>query len=192
MDSQDWDHEAATFDDDPDHGLGDPATRAAWRELLLGALPPPPARIADLGCGTGTLTKLLTDEGYAVDGLDFSPAMIARARVKVPDASFVVGDAADPTLQLKPGSYDVVLARHVLWAMPSPDAAFQRWLELLRPHGAVVLVEGFWETGAGLTAAAAEQIVRAQRQSVMVRALTDSIYWGKEVSDERYLLVSPR
>ena len=53
-----WDLEAASFDDEPDHGLADPETRAAWRELLLGVLPEPPARIADLGCGTGTLTRL--------------------------------------------------------------------------------------------------------------------------------------
>ena len=29
-----WDAEAATFDDEPDHGLLDPATREAWRQLL--------------------------------------------------------------------------------------------------------------------------------------------------------------
>ena len=65
-----WDREAATFDDEPDHGLGDPITRAAWRALLLDELPPTPDRIADLGCGNGTLTGLLVDEGYVVDGVD--------------------------------------------------------------------------------------------------------------------------
>ena len=29
-----WDGQAATFDDEPDHGLADPATREAWRQLL--------------------------------------------------------------------------------------------------------------------------------------------------------------
>ena len=107
-----WDREAASFDDEPDHGLADPAARAAWRELLVDVLPATPARIADLGCGTGTLTRLLTDEGYVVDGLDFSPEMIDRARRKVPEATFVVGDAAAPPLEQ--AAYDVVLSRHVL------------------------------------------------------------------------------
>ena len=67
-----WGIEAASFDDQPDHGLADPRTREAWRDLLLEVLPTAPARVADDGCGTGTLTRLLTDEGYAVDGLHLS------------------------------------------------------------------------------------------------------------------------
>jgi SAM-dependent methyltransferase len=183
-----WDREAFTFDDEPDHGLADPETRAAWRELLLDVLPGAPARVADLGCGTGTLAQLLTEQGYAVDGLDWSPEMIARARAKVPGARFTVGNAADPGLDS--GAYDVVLSRHVLWAMEDPTAAFARWVELLEPSGVVVLVEGRWGTGAGLTAAEAERIVRAVRSEVTVRPLPEAVYWGKEIDDERYLLVS--
>jgi len=42
-----WDAQAADFDAEPDHGLTDPAVRAAWRELLTPLLPPtPPTRDA--------------------------------------------------------------------------------------------------------------------------------------------------
>lgn len=183
-----WDLEAASFDDEPDHGLADADTRAAWRELLLGVLPPAPARIADLGCGTGTLTRLLVDEGYTVDGLDFSPEMISRARAKVPEAEFVVADAASPPFEA--GAYDVVLSRHVLWALPDPVVGFAAWVDLLKPQGSVVLVEGSWMTGAGLTAVEAEAIVRTVRSDATTRHLPESVYWGKDIEDERYLLVS--
>lgn len=183
-----WDLEAASFDDEADHGLADPRTRAAWRHLLLEVLPPAPARVADLGCGTGTLTRLLTDERYAVDGLDFSPEMISRARAKVPEATFTVGDASDPVLE--PAVYDVVLSRHVLWAMPDPAAAFARWVTLLKPDGLVVLIEGRWGGGAGLTAVDAEKIVRTARAEVAVRPMPESVYWGRDIQDERYLLTS--
>ena len=186
--SQLWDAEADTFDDEPDHGLADPQTRAAWRDLLLGVLPPTPARIADLGCGTGTLSGLLVDEGYSVDGLDFSPEMIQRARRKVPESTFVVGDASAPDLD--PASYDVVLSRHVLWALPDPVAAFARWVDLLKPGGTVVLVEGSWSSGTGLTAVETEEIVRTVRTDAVVTQLPEPVYWGKDIADERYLVVS--
>jgi ubiquinone/menaquinone biosynthesis C-methylase UbiE len=92
-----WDAEAATFDDEPDHGLRDPEVRRAWRALLAGALPPAPARVADLGCGTGSLAVLLAEEGHAVHGVDVSPAMVDRARAKAAAAGVEVtlarGDA---------------------------------------------------------------------------------------------------
>lgn len=185
-----WDVEAAHFDDEPDHGLADARVRAAWRELLLDVLPPAPARVADLGCGTGTLTRLLTDEGYRVDGLDFAPEMIRRAQAKVPEAAFVTGDASDPALE--PKSYDVVLSRHVLWALANPAQAFARWVDMLVPTGIVVLVEGNWSTGAGLTASQCERIVRRAREDVTVRPLSEPVYWGKAIEDERYLIVSSR
>src|SRR6185437_16484108 len=97
------------------------------------ALPSPPRRVADLGCGTGSLTRLLTDDGYSVDGLDFSPEMIRRATRKVPEAAFWVGDASDPALER--AAYDVVLSRHVLWALPDPASAVRRWVDLLTPDG---------------------------------------------------------
>lgn len=195
-----WDAEAATFDDEPDHGLHDPSVRAAWRTLLLGVLPPAPARIADLGCGTGTLSLLLAEEGYVVDGVDLSPEMVDRARAKAPALSFAVGDAAAPSLppaSLPEAAYDVVLCRHVLWALPDPVAAVRDWVSLLAPGGRLVMVEGFWSTGAGLTAEHAEEIVRSERKHAEVTSLTDaltwgSVLWGKRVTDERYLLVSLR
>ena len=146
--------------------------------------------MADLGCGTGTLTRLLTDEGHTVDGLDFSPEMIRRARAKVPEALFVVADAGTPPLAA--GEYDIVLSRHVLWAMNDPEQAFARWVTLLRPGGTVALIEGSWSTGAGLTAAQVEQIVLGVRSEVRVTVLTQPLYWGKAVTDERYIAVSHR
>lgn len=185
-----WDLEAVTFDGEPDHGLTDPAVRAAWRDLLLSVLPTAPARVADLGCGTGTISRLLTDEGYTVDGLDFSPQMIHRARAKVPESRFVLADAAAP--KLPAAEYDVVFSRHVLWAMTEPDEAFARWVRLLKPAGIAVLVEGNWSTGAGLTAAQTEQIVLRARDEVHIQRLPEPVYWGKAITDERYLAVSLR
>ncbi len=183
-----WDREAETFDEASDHGLADPECREAWRSLLLEHLPPAPARIADLGCGTGTLSLLLAAEGYAVDGLDFSPEMVRRAQAKAGDvARFVQGDAAQPPLE--PAAYDVVLSRHVLWAMPSPADALQRWLGLLRPGGRLLLVEGNWSTGAGLSAEQTVDLVRGTGREATLRRMPEPVFWGREITDDRYLVV---
>lgn len=186
-----WDAEAAAFDEAADHGLRDPSVRAAWRSLLVSLLPPPPARVADLGCGTGTLSLLLAEEGYAVDGVDFSPAMVARAVAKAdgrPDVRFVVGDAAVP--RLATSAYDVVLCRHVLWALPDPAAALRRWTDLLAPGGRLVLVEGRWSTGAGLSAAETVALVEAAGRQAELTLLPEPAYWGREITDERYVVRS--
>ena len=179
-----WDAQAPTFDDEPDHGLRDPAARTAWAALLGGLLPAAPARVADLGCGTGTLSVLLAQAGHRVDGVDLSPQMVEAAMRKAAGAgvegavSFRVGDAARPPFEA--GGYDVALCRHVLWALPDPDAAVARWVRLLAPGGRLVLVEGFWNTGAGLHASevvalvqrhrAGADVTRARRPAALGRA----------------------
>lgn len=186
-----WDAEAAAFDDEPDHGLHDPVVRDAWRSLLNSLLPPAPARVADLGCGTGTLSLLLAEEGNAVDGVDLSPEMLRRAVAKVgsyPGTGFVTGDAAAPPLPV--ATYDVVLCRHVLWALPEPAAALARWIDLLAPDGRLVLIEGSWSTGAGLTADETSALLIGAGRTPRVVPLTDPAYWGGPITDERYAVVA--
>jgi len=84
----------------------------------------------------------------------------------------------------------VVLARHVPWAMPDPGVALDRWVRLLRPGGRLVLVEGRWFTGAGLTAAECQALVLDRRRAATARRLDDPALWGRAVEDERHLLVS--
>ncbi|KQZ85341.1 SAM-dependent methyltransferase [Microbacterium sp. Root166] len=190
-----WDAEAADFDEAADHGLKDPHVRKAWADLLLPLIDGRGRRVADLGCGTGTLSLLLAEEGgHLVSGVDFSSEMIRRARQKTREASlkpvFTVADAADPPLAA--GSFDVVLARHVLWAMPDPAAALDRWIELLAPNGALILVEGRWQTGVGLKADECFRLVKDRREDAQLRMLDDPAYWGGPTADERYLITSRR
>jgi ubiquinone/menaquinone biosynthesis C-methylase UbiE len=115
---------------------------------------------------------------------------VARAKAAaagVP-AEFAVGDASAPPWPA--GTFDVVLVRHVLWALPDPDAALGRWVGLLKPDGRLVLVEGHWWTGGGLAAHQATQLVLRHRREAAVTRLDDPTLWGGPIQDERYLLVS--
>ena len=96
-----WDAEADTFNQEPDHGLTYPATRAWW-QLLADVLPPAPAKIADLGSGTGSISVLMAQHGYTVTGVDLSARMVERATAKAAlnnvTIPFSVAEAASPDL----------------------------------------------------------------------------------------------
>jgi 2-polyprenyl-3-methyl-5-hydroxy-6-metoxy-1,4-benzoquinol methylase len=187
-----WDEQAATFDDEADHGLRDPVVREAWHELLRAVLPAPPADIADLGCGTGSLSVLLARDGYQVTGIDLSARMVGSANEKAVEAgarvTFRQGDVSIP--DLLESSFDAVVARHVVWALPDPADALRRWHALLRARGVLVLVEGRWSTGVGISARDLENHLRGIVRDVHVRQLTDPALWGSPVDDDRYLLVA--
>jgi ubiquinone/menaquinone biosynthesis C-methylase UbiE len=123
-----WDAQAAAFDDQPDHGLRDPQIRRAWADLLVPLLPRAPAAVVDLGSGTGSLGIVLAEAGHRVCGIDISGEMVAAAARKAAaadvTATFRQGDAHAPPVEA--ASADVVLARHVLWALTDPLSALRR------------------------------------------------------------------
>ena len=139
-----WDDFAAEYDSYPDHGLLDSDTRSAWKDLLRTWLPTRPSLVADLACGTGTMSALMAELGHRVRGLDLSDEMVRLAQAKAAPFGSAIevqqGDAGDPPFE--PASVDVVFARHILWTLPDPTEALRRWAALLRPGGRMVLVEG--------------------------------------------------
>lgn len=62
--------------------------------LLLAGMEPG-ARILDLCCGTGRISRALADRGYRVLGIDGSEGMLEIARREAPMAAFVRADARD-------------------------------------------------------------------------------------------------
>ncbi|EGG45958.1 class I SAM-dependent methyltransferase [Streptomyces griseoaurantiacus] len=189
----DWEALAATFDEEPDHGLGDPRIRAAWAGRLRRWLPGSPGDLLDLGCGTGSLSLLAAEAGHRVTGVDASPAMLDRARAKLAgrDAEFLRGDAAAPPVGGR--RFDAVLVRHVLWTLPDPAAALRHWHGLLRSGGRMVLVEGVWGTVSpvGIPADRVTGLLAPLLAHVEVERLSgDARLWGREVGDERYAVVA--
>ncbi|WP_330292084.1 class I SAM-dependent methyltransferase [Streptomyces sp. NBC_00576] len=193
MTNTDWDAEAATFDTEPDHGLRDPVVREAWAARLRSWLPDRPADVLDLGCGTGSLSLLASEQGHRVTGVDLSRAMVEQARGKLAgrDAVFLVGDAAAPPVGEE--RFDVVLVRHVLWTLPDPARVLRHWQGLLRAGGRLVLVEGVWGTVSpvGIPADTLAALLAALAADVRVERLSgDARLWGREVEDERYAVLA--
>ncbi len=76
--------------------------------------------------------------------------------------------------------------------MPDPTAVLARWSDLLTECGRLVLVEGRWGTGVGLAAEEAVALVRATGRAAGLTRLSDPVYWGGPVTDERYVVVGTR
>ena len=64
--------------------------------------------------------------------------MIAEARRKAAGRSVSVRfeEADAEQLPFAPGSFDLVISRHLLWTLPHPEAAIDEWIRVLRTGGA--------------------------------------------------------
>jgi SAM-dependent methyltransferase len=128
------------------HGLVSDGQRLAWLDLLSRLVGSEPRRVLDVGCGTGFLALRLAELGHTVTGVDFAPQMVERARRKAEQTGqqvdFRVGNAI--ALDSPAETYDVVVARHLIWNLPDPARGVTEWLRVLRPGGRLVLIEGKW------------------------------------------------
>ena len=140
-----WSDRAETFDLQVGHAIFSEQERAAWHALISKHLGPGAGRASlDLACGTGVVSHLMHDLGFAVTGLDWSEAMLAKARAKAQERGaairFIVSDA-ERTLEDK-ASYDVIVTRHLVWTLVDPEAAFAEWFSLLKPGGKLLVIDG--------------------------------------------------
>ncbi|HTV88698.1 MAG TPA: methyltransferase domain-containing protein [Stellaceae bacterium] len=140
-----WERRAAHFDEDFGHSIATPDERAAWDRILDLLVPPGSVLDAlDVGCGTGFLSLELAARGHRVTGVDLAPAMLALARQKAAARGLSVRfEAADAeNLPCSPGSFGLVISRHVLWTLPHPEAAIDGWIGVLRPGGRLAIIDG--------------------------------------------------
>jgi ubiquinone/menaquinone biosynthesis C-methylase UbiE len=97
----------------------------------------PLAKVLDYGCGYGrTLVELSTAGFENLVGVDFSEAMLARARVAAPRAGLVRNDGHN--LPFKNESFDAVLLFAVLTCIPDNNEQQKLLAEMrrvLRPGG---------------------------------------------------------
>jgi demethylmenaquinone methyltransferase / 2-methoxy-6-polyprenyl-1,4-benzoquinol methylase len=125
-----------------------------WRRATVRAVVQPGDRVLDAACGTGDLALIAAKAGATVTGLDFSAAMLERARKKGPELEWVRGDLL--ALPFEDDSFDAATVgfgvRNVA-DLPGGIAELRRVLrpggrlailEITRPHGALRFFYSLW------------------------------------------------
>lgn len=91
--------------------------------------------ILDLCSGHGVVAAKLLAQGANVTGLDFSDAMIELAKAKVPDATFLRGDAL--AMSFEDNSFDAVTVGFGVPHFPDPKAGLAEAARVLKPEGRI-------------------------------------------------------
>jgi SAM-dependent methyltransferase len=107
-------------------------------DIIARFLPPPPARILDVGGGPGRYALELQDAGYVVELVDALETHVAQAKAAGVNLA-AVGDARK--LKLADASVDVVLLLGPLYHLTERSDRLQAWTEagrVVRPNGVVI------------------------------------------------------
>ena len=138
-------HDFKGFQDLERQGWSDPQRAsdyvglfAAASDQAIGALldavdAKPRMRALDLCCGQGNVSEALARRGCTVTGIDFSPAMLAFARARVPGAVFVTTDAQ--ALPFDNGEFDIVVSNLGVCHVPDQPRALSEARRVLRQGG---------------------------------------------------------
>src|SRR6516165_10551423 len=131
---QDKQKEIAFFDrhaEEDDYDVFTPASSARLIDAVVRLIGlPPPAKMIDLGCGSGAFTDLLQRAGYACIGLDISGKLLRLARHRHPTVEFIQGDIEH--LPFADGSFYGVLLSGVVHHLPDPSLCAAETFRILR------------------------------------------------------------
>ncbi len=108
-----------------------------WRDRVerVASLAPPPGRLLDVGCGTGTFLERARARGWDVAGTELSRTGAAAARA----AGLAVAEGELWEAGFPEGTFDVVTCWHVIEHVADPRRLVGEIARVLRPGGALVL-----------------------------------------------------
>jgi demethylmenaquinone methyltransferase/2-methoxy-6-polyprenyl-1,4-benzoquinol methylase len=110
-----------------------------WRRLTAQAAVRPGDKVLDACCGTGDLALAGRAAGGEVVGVDFSEAMLARARRKAPEIEWVRGDAA--ALPFPDETFDAVTVGFGIRNLADLEGGLRELARVLKPGGKVGCLE---------------------------------------------------
>lgn len=117
--------------------------RRKHTEVLTSQLDIAGKRLADVGCGSGSLSHALARKGAEVIGLDISEAALRQAKIGASDDGTSFAAALGQALPILDRSIDVVIYFNALHHVPVVDMelALEEVARVLRPGGQLYVAE---------------------------------------------------
>jgi 2-polyprenyl-3-methyl-5-hydroxy-6-metoxy-1,4-benzoquinol methylase len=94
-------------------------------------------RLLDVGCASGIFASTAHEQGWRVTGIDPSDWMIARARARCPEPTFIASGFQDVSFPAR--AFDVITMWDVLEHLPSPLMTLTQVRQWLAPDGLLFL-----------------------------------------------------
>jgi demethylmenaquinone methyltransferase/2-methoxy-6-polyprenyl-1,4-benzoquinol methylase len=110
-----------------------------WRRIAAETVVRSGDRVLDACCGTGDLAVACAKRGGVVTGLDFSPAMLERARRKLPAATWVEGDLL--VLPFEAASFETATVGFGVRNVADLEKGLTELRRVLVPGGRVAVLE---------------------------------------------------
>ena len=95
--------------------------------------------LLDLGCGNGSFSNVLANQGFAVTGIEESASGIAQAQQAYPNCQFRQGSIYELNLPDLDHSFDVVLSAEVIEHLFYPKELLRVAKQYLRPGGTLII-----------------------------------------------------
>ena len=95
-------------------------------------------KVLDVGCGTGTFSKILHDYGADVHAIDLSKESINRVNKNYPEIKAEVGDALE--LKFPDNCFDAVMSIGVLHHTNNSYKGLQECIRVCKPKGRVIII----------------------------------------------------
>lgn len=106
---------------------------------IMSVLPPPPAKLLDLGCGSGWTSELFARRGYQVLGIDISADMIDIAKQRIePNLEFAV---CDYEANLSVRGFDAAVIYDALHSAEDEEKVQRSVYGALADGGVIVTIE---------------------------------------------------
>ncbi len=96
-------------------------------------------RVLDLGCGNGSFSQLIAQQGYEVVGVDDSESGIQFARHSYPNCHFLQASVYDLPYGELENSFDVVISLEVIEHLLYPKELVRAAKKCLKPDGRLIL-----------------------------------------------------